>query len=370
VLVLLGLGAGVLDAWSGFGKRAEGARLARIEASPQWHDGQFENPQPLQNDTWGMFTGLLSVSPHVAPTRPLPTAPNVRQTLARPPSSGLRATWFGHSSALLELDGVRVLTDPIWSRRASPVSWAGPERWYAPPLELGALPSIDAVLISHDHYDHLDQASVVALNRAGTKFIVPLGIGAHLAYWGVPESRIVELDWWQRTRVGAIEVVSTPARHASGRALLDYGAKLWTGYALLGKAARVYYSGDTGLFPALAEIGARLGPFDLTLIEVGQYDRAWPDWHLGPEQAVRAHQMVRGRVLLPVHWGTFALAYHGWTEPIERTLAAGRIAQVPVAVPLPGESFEPARGLPAQRWWPSLPWNRADQHPIVASQMQ
>src|SRR5450631_1508452 len=176
-----------------------------------------------------------------------------------------------------------------------------------------------------------------------TTFIVPLGVGAHLVYWGVPEAHIVELDWWEQAAVGCggLSIVATPARHASGRTVLDDDATLWAGYALIGAQHRVYYSGDTGLFPALADIGSRLGPFDLTILEVGQYGSAWPDWHMGPEQAVRAHQMVLGRVLLPVHWGTFALAYHAWTEPIERTLAAAAAAGVTVVAPEPGQSLEP-----------------------------
>jgi L-ascorbate metabolism protein UlaG (beta-lactamase superfamily) len=280
---------------------------------------------------------------------------------------------------LLELDGRRVLVDPVWSERASPLGWVGPRRWFAPPIALTDLPAIDVVLISHDHYDHLDRATIAAMKGWPTTFVVPLGIGAHLASWGVPEARIVELDWWGRTRIGGtgahdarpdgLEIVCTPARHASGRMLIDDDAKLWAGYAIIGPRHRVYDSGDTGLFPALREVGARLGPFDLTMIEVGQYNRAWPDWHLGPEQAVRAHQMVRGRVMLPVHWGAFALAYHGWTEPIERALVAADAAGVAVLAPRPGQAIEPAAPPPRARWWPDLPWNTGDRDPIVSTQM-
>jgi L-ascorbate metabolism protein UlaG (beta-lactamase superfamily) len=152
--------------------------------------------------------------------------------------------------------------------------------------------------------------------------------------------------------------------------LIDDDAKLWAGYALVGSAHRVYYSGDTGLFPAMREIGQRLGPFDLTLIEVGQYGSAWPDWHIGPEQAVIAHKMLRGQVLLPVHWGTFALAYHAWTEPIERVLAAASASGVRVVIPRPGQSIEPAALPPQQRWWPDVPWVDGKADPIVSSQME
>jgi L-ascorbate metabolism protein UlaG (beta-lactamase superfamily) len=364
---LLAIGLAVADAWRAFGRRADGARLARMEASPQWKDGHFENPQPLANDAWGSITAAFHPSSHTSPDQPIATVAVDRHKLAKPPQSGLRVTWLGHSTQLIEIDGSAVLTDPVWSERASPLRWIGPRRWYAPPIELADLPHIDAVLISHDHYDHLDYRTITAIKDWNTTFIVPLGVGAHLAYWGVPEGRIVELDWWQQHRVGNLRVVSTPARHASGRIPpIDYGATLWAGYGLVGEAHRVFFSGDTGLYPAMKEIGDRLGPFDLTMIEIGQYHRAWPDWHIGPEQAVTAHRLLRGRVMLPVHWGLFMLAFHGWTEPAERVLAA-RAGTVIVATPRPGESFEPAGVVPAARWWPALPWQTSAQAPIVST---
>ncbi|MEQ1693331.1 MAG: MBL fold metallo-hydrolase, partial [Gemmatimonas sp.] len=287
---------------------------------------------------------------------------------AQLPPSGLRVTWMGHSTTLVEIDGARVLLDPVWSTRPTPLAGIGPARWYPPLIALDQLPRIDAVLISHDHYDHLDAPTVRTLAATGALFVVPLGVGAHLEYWGVPSGRIVELDWWDSTRIAALTIVSTPARHASGRMVFDKDATLWTGYAVIGATHRVYYSGDTGLFPAMRDIGARYGPFDCTLIEAGQYHRSWPDWHIGPEQAVQAHALVRGRVMLPVHWGLFRLAYHGWTEPIERVMAAAALSGAAVATPRPGESVEPTLPLVTTRWWPVLPWQTAQQHPIVSSQ--
>jgi L-ascorbate metabolism protein UlaG (beta-lactamase superfamily) len=360
---------GIFLGWRAFGHRAVEARQQRMKSSRQWHDRHFVNPQPLVNSFWGALAGAWRKSPHVSPALPLPVAATSPQRFAAPPPTGMRVTWLGHSTVLVEMDGHRVLTDPIWSERASPISGIGPRRWFTPPIAIQDLPPIDAVVISHDHYDHLDYATISAMKSWDTRFVVPLGVGAHLEYWGIPAAHITELDWWERTEVGSLAIVCTPARHASGRVLLDDDAKLWAGYALISARHRLYYSGDTGLFPAMREIGSRLGPFDLTMIEVGQYGSAWPDWHIGPEQAVIAHQLVRGRLMLPVHWGTFALAYHAWTEPIERALLAGAAAGIQLVVPRPGQSFEPEAPPAQERWWPEVPWSTAAQAPIVSSQM-
>jgi L-ascorbate metabolism protein UlaG (beta-lactamase superfamily) len=258
----------------------------------------------------------------------------------------------------------------MWSERASPITWLGPRRWYDPPLALEHLPHIDAVVISHDHYDHLDHRTLVAMKHWKTSFIVPLGVGAHLASWGIPEEKIVELDWWDRLKVGAVEVVCTPARHASGRLGFDKDSTLWAGYGLIGPRHRVYFSGDTGRFPAMKEIGEKFGPFDVTMIETGQYHQAWPDWHIGPEQAVLAHQDVHGLVMLPVHWAMLTLAFHGWTEPIERVLAAARRAGVKVLAPRPGQSVEPATSPELERWWPAVPFETGDESPVVSTGLE
>ncbi len=369
-VVLLLAAVVLIDGWAAFGTAAEGDRLEVMERSPQWGDGVFENPQPLWNDTEGMVSRYLSGSDHASPAEPLPVVAVDPARFDDPPPTGLRITWLGHSTLILEIDGHRILTDPVWGERTSPLSFIGPRRWYPPPLPLSELPPLDAILLSHDHYDHLDYPTIVALKDLAVPFIAPLGVGAHLAYWGVPEDRILELDWWDRTTVGSLELVCTPSRHASGRHLLDQNATLWASYVLRGPEHRVYFSGDTGLFPGLREIGERLGPFDLIMLEVGAYDRAWPDWHLGPEQAVRAHQLLGGGgPMLPIHWGLFDLALHGWTEPIERVLVAAEAQQVRVLTPRPGQALEPADAPPVECWWPDVPWQTAAQHPVVATKM-
>jgi L-ascorbate metabolism protein UlaG (beta-lactamase superfamily) len=334
-----------------------------MSTSRQWSQDRFHNPQPLRNDFLGALASILTSNPHGVPAVPLPV---VRPSFMTETGTGLRATWLGHSTVFLEIDGLRILTDPVWGERASFLSWAGPKRFFAPPVPLEDMPVPDAVVISHDHYDHLDRTAIQRMKAWDTRFVVPLGVGRRLADWGIPGSRITELDWWGATRIGSLEIVCTPARHASGRGLFDKDRTLWAGFAFLGSAHRVYFSGDTGLFPGLADIGTRLGPFDLTLIESGAYNGAWPDWHLGPEQAVTAHRLVRGKLLLPIHWGTFKLAPHGWTEPAERVVAAaGR--NTAVVIPRPGESIEPDTNPQFQRWWPDLPWQTSEETPIIAN---
>lgn len=368
--LLLLAGAALADAWFGLGHRATGERLARMKQSPQWHDGEFQNPAPIVNHFAEGLESWWKEGAHASPEKTPLTLPPVDATaLKTPPASGLRITWFGHSSTLVEVDGARVLTDPFWSDRAGPVTWAGPERWYPPPVALEDLGPIDAVLISHDHYDHMDHRTLIRLKDSVGRFVVPLGGGAHLEYWGIPKEKILEVDWWDSLQLGALEVVSTPVRHATGRQVLDRDATLWTSYVLKGPQHRVWYSGDTGLFTALEDIDAKYGPFDVTMIEVGQYNRGWPDWHLGPEQAVTAHRKLHGKVFFPIHWGLLNLAPHPWTEPIERALTAARQQHVSIVTPRPGQSVEPGVDTDFTPWWPKLETRTAEEDPIVSGEV-
>ena len=347
----------------------KGDRLARMKASPQWVDSTFDNPQPLWNSSSLSLKELGQRPPHSSPLEPVAVEDVDPSRFESPPETGLRVTWLGHSTTIIEIDGLRVLTDPVWGDFVGPSPVVGPSRWYPPPLPLPQLPNIDVVLISHDHYDHLDMPTIVALSKRDIPFVAPLGVGAHLELWGVAPEHIVELDWWEHTQVGDLDIHCTPARHASGRGLLDQNRTLWAGYALHGAKHRVYFSGDTGLFPDMKAIGERLGPFDLSMIEVGAYGQGWPDWHIGPEQAVVAHGWLGGKVLLPIHWGLFDLSSHGWTEPIERVVVAAQAAGITIVSPKPGGSFEPANPPPITRWWPDLPWRTAQEAPIVSTKL-
>jgi L-ascorbate metabolism protein UlaG (beta-lactamase superfamily) len=362
---------------SALGVRASGARLERMQRSPHWRDGHFNDIVSRGPSVYAylrrqigwaaMSDWLFGGSAHRVPKQPVPILERSRSDFDAAPATGLRITWLGHSTLLLEIDGVRVLTDPVWAKYAGPTRVMGQRRFFPPPLPLEELPDVDVVAISHDHYDHLDYPTIRHLASTRAVFVTALGVGAHLEAWGVAPDRITELDWWEEAHVSGLRFVATPARHFSGRGVLDLEHTLWAGIAIVGAHHRVYYSGDTAMFPGFAEIGARLGPFDATLIDSGGYSPHWADVHLGPEQAVQAHRMLRGKVMVPVHWGLFDLAMHGWTEPIERVLVAAKTGDVRVATPRLGESFEPGSALPSERWWPDLPWQTADEAPVIST---
>jgi L-ascorbate metabolism protein UlaG (beta-lactamase superfamily) len=270
------------------------------------------------------------------------------------PNPGLRAFWIGHASLYAEIDGVRLLFDPVFSDHASPFAF-GPRRFHPPPIALAELPKIDAVLITHDHYDHLDMHTIEQLARASerTQFIVPLGIGAHLERWGVAPQRIRELEWGQEHTLGGARIVSTPARHYSGRRLGDRNATLWTSWSVIGAAHRFHVTGDTGWSDHFRVIGERFGPFDLSFVKIGAYGPGapWLDIHMSAEDAVRAHHELRAKRLFPVHWGTFNLAFHAWDEPIRRTLAAAAGSGVEVVTPRLGEVVDADTPFASKPWW-------------------
>jgi L-ascorbate metabolism protein UlaG (beta-lactamase superfamily) len=225
------------------------------------------------------------------------------------------------------------------------------------------------VVISHDHYDHLDYPTIRRLAQTNVPFYVPLGVGSHLEYWGVGPERIHEHQWWDESKLGDLTIACTPSRHFSGRSLVDRDKTLWASWAFVAPDVRVYFSGDTALFPGFKEIGERYGPFDATMMENGAYNQMWADVHLGPEQAIKAHKLVRGGLLIPVHWSMFDLGLHGWTEPIERILIAAKKEGVHVATLMPGESIEPKSPPPSKRWWPDRPFDPVEKAPIVSSHL-
>ncbi|MFF5447755.1 MBL fold metallo-hydrolase [Streptomyces sp. NPDC012888] len=344
-----------------FGADPTGARMERIRRSPNFADGVFQNPVGARHRPTGSKKELARIYFHKeqrlgrSPGAPVPVHPTTLFDLAKPPAGGLRLTWMGHSSVLAEIDGRRILFDPVWGERCSPFPFAGPKRLHPVPVPLAALGPVDVVVISHDHYDHLDTPTIKALAGTDTVFAVPLGVGAHLEHWGVAGSRIRELDWNESTEVAGLTLTATPARHFCGRGLRNQQHTLWASWVVAGERHRIFHSGDTGYFPGFKEIGANHGPFDATMIQIGAYSEYWPDIHMTPEEGVRTHLDLQGGsphgVLLPIHWGTFNLAFHPWAEPGEWTADAAAEAGQEIALPLPGQPFEPDGELPTARWW-------------------
>ena len=335
--------------------RASAARRERIAASPRFNGRIFVNTRPTP---FGFKPGVerptlrefLGGGARRIPGGPLPLVDPL-PLWSKPARSGLRVTWLGHSTLLIEIDGIRVLTDPVWGRRASPLPFAGPKRFHPPPAALDALPPLDAVIVSHDHYDHLDRPTIRALARSHVPFITSLGVGALLEQWGIRPERITELDWWEAASVGDVQVTAAPAQHFSGRGLHDRNSTLWSSFHLRGPRHSFYYGADSGLHPDFAEIGRRLGPFDLAALEIGAYHPAWGDIHMGPVNALKAYAMLGSGAFLPIHWGTFNLALHPWDEPAETVLRLAPETSVPLLMPRLGQPVEPARGAFVDPWW-------------------
>jgi L-ascorbate metabolism protein UlaG (beta-lactamase superfamily) len=376
VIALVALVAIWLSTGDSTGSSVDDARLERHRQSAQWNAAKKRFGNRLKRvDGSFLEMGarfLFGGSKHRQAE--LKESPLVHDLAALQghPASGLRVSWLGHSSFLVAIDGIRTLVDPVFGERASPFSWSGPKRFYPPPYPLEELGELDAIVISHDHYDHLDREAVALLLPRELPWIVPLGVGAHLEGWGVDRSLITELDWWEETRVKDVTITATPSRHFSGRAITmtDQNATLWAGWAWTGPTRKLFYSGDTAMHPEFAEIGDRLGPFDLTLMETGAYNQLWCDVHLGPEQAALAHRLVQGNVMMPAHWGTFDLALHGWTEPAERVIVAAKELGIDLAMIRPGATYDIASQPGIDRWWPQAPWESAQDSPAWSTSVE
>ncbi|MEU8331341.1 MBL fold metallo-hydrolase [Micromonospora sp. NPDC048839] len=355
---LAGLAWVARDVPAALGGRLSGARAERAARSPQFREGTFHNragtrtmvTEPGRN----LLRELIFGKQKRRPTAPVPLLRPTGGPEAADTADELNIVWYGHASTLIEIEGRRVLLDPIWSDRCSPSGLVGPRRLHEPPVGIDELPPLDAILISHDHYDHLDMATVRALLAGqSAPFLVPLGVGAHLDRWGVPAERIIELDWSESHQVAGLEITATAAQHFSGRGLRRDGT-LWSSWVVAGARRTVFYTGDSGYFDGYAEIGAEHGPFDVTLMQIGAYDSAWPTIHMFPEEAVAAHLDLRGGLLVPVHWATFNLALHDWSEPVDRLWAEAKARDVRLAVPRPGERVVVDEPPAVAGWWQAV----------------
>lgn len=322
--------------------------------SSQFKDGRFQNPAPRPIlGFWKhmklYWTFFFDKPAGTLPDRSVPVQGLTREALlAARDNSVFR---LGHSSLMLKIHGKFWLTDPVFSERASPLPWFGPKRFHAPPIPLDELPPIEAVILSHDHYDHLDHATIMAIAAKTRIFIAPLGVGQRLVNWGIAPTSVRELDWWQSTAIDGIRFVSTPAQHFSGRSLSDSDKTLWTSWAILGQDFRLFFSGDSGYFKGFKEIGDRYGPFDMAFMETGAYDQKWAYVHMQPTESLQAFHDLRGRWLFPIHNGSFDLAMHAWNDPFEQITRLAATKQVAISTPMIGERVGFLDPHPGSTWW-------------------
>lgn len=314
------------------------------------HTGQ--SPLPKEGRLQSVCVAWRFLFDKPADTQPqgaIPVQTLTRAQLLAAPSGTLYR--LGHSTVLLKLRNGFWLTDPVFSARASPLQWIGPKRFHRAPISIEELPPLKGVILSHDHYDHLDRAAILQLADKVEHFLTPLGVGDLLIAWGVTPSKVRQLDWWQSAEVDGLHLTATPARHFSGRGLFDRNRRLWASWVAIDDDLRVFFSGDSGYFDGFKRIGERYGPFDLTLMETGAYDANWPGIHMQPEQTLQAHLDLRGRWLLPIHNGTFDLAMHAWHDPLERIVALAAKHGVAIATPQMGEAVDLRNLHGGRRWW-------------------
>lgn len=325
-------------------------------SSDHYNGKIFLNPVPTEVMGKGSFKRILKLytqkHPNRTPAKPLGPFKTDLSVFNQSTDDTVRVTWLGHSSNLLEIDGKKFLTDPLWYRRASPFTAVGPKRFFNNPISINELPAIDYILLSHDHYDHLDKKSILHLLSKGVKLITMLGVGKRLINWGADKNLVTELDWWQQIEVGnGFTITALPGRHFSGRWLTDRFSTLWGSFAIKGPLHNVYFGADSGYYDGFKKIGDRLGPFDLTMLDSGAYNKEWESIHMGPENAVQANIDLKGKLLMPIHWGTFNLAFHPWKEPAERAVKAAAINNVPLLLPAPGQTVDIKNGSYNSAWW-------------------
>ena len=322
--------------------------------SAQFRDGRFHNAVPPKRPGgWQLFKlwwqFMFKDTSRTVPPGQLSVTPLTADQLRQAPDGSIYR--LGHSTVLMKLNGKFWMTDPVFSERASPVQWAGPKRFIPTPISLADVPPLAAVVLSHDHFDHLDRDTVLALASRTSMFLAPLGVGDQLARWGIPAGKIRQLDWWQTLEVEGIQFTATPAQHFSGRSLFAENPTLWASWAIYTGTHRIFFGGDSGYFDGFAEIGRRHGPFDLTLLEAGAYDRQWEGVHMLPEHVMQAHRDLRGDWLLPIHNATFDLAFHSWDEPMEKMLSLSAQQGVRLTMPRVGEAVRLGHYQVAQPWW-------------------
>jgi len=344
-----------------FGGLATEAELQAYAETGHFENGMFINDQAINmtmdcHSIQKMLRETFQPDPNVAPKENLQINKITAESILNRPDSLVRLTWFGHSTFLVEIEGKNILLDPVFGQYAAPHPWLGRKRYHREmPIAIADLPTIDAVIISHDHYDHLDYKSISQLKNKTERFFVPLGVDSHLERWGIEEAKISKMDWWEEKQFKELSIAFTPSRHMSGRRLNDQYATLWGSWVLRGKTKNIYFSGDGGYGKHFTTIGEKYGPFDIALMECGQYNQLWADVHLMPEQTVVAAQEVKTQMMVPIHWGSFTLATHSWTDPIERVTKQAQIMNMPIATPQIGEPIVVGHSdFPRSEWWKAV----------------
>lgn len=338
-----------------FGKSYSKKQKKEFQQLANYQEDHFVNQSETSMDIkyWDALKKQFQNDSSRTPGKNIPPRKLDSLEIVRRAGKGTYVSWLGHSAFLLEMDGKKILMDPMLGESPSPFSFMGPSRYSKElSIEIEKLPSIDLVIISHDHYDHLDHSSILKLKNKVKKFIVPLGVGAHLKHWDVPSENIHELNWWETIQIDGIDLVFTPSRHFSGRGLLDRSKTLWGSWVIKGADYNLYFSGDGGYDTHFKEIGNRFGPFDLALLECGQYNEQWKAIHMMPEETVQAAIDVQANIFMPIHWGAFTLAFHSWTDPVERAAKRAKELGVPMTTPFIGESIQlELSEYPDSKWW-------------------
>jgi L-ascorbate metabolism protein UlaG (beta-lactamase superfamily) len=339
-----------------FGQNPSGTRQANIEKSQNYRDKIFQNFSETllmaeNGSMWRSAWKFFNKPKNTAPSSPLPSVKTDLKTLS--PGEPV-IVWFGHSSYFIRINHKNILVDPVLSGNASPFSFGAKSFRGSDVYTVDDFPEIDLLILTHDHYDHLDSRTVMKLKSKTKQICASLGVGSHFAFWGFDEKNITELDWWQTKKFpGSIELTAAPARHFSGRSF-NRNKTLWSSFVLNAPGYKLYLGGDSGYDSHFKTIGEKFGPFDIAILESGQYNEQWPQIHMMPEQTVQASIDLKAKVLLPVHWSKFALALHPWNEPVDRVLAKAKELNVKVTTPMIGEPVVLNQSYPEKKWWTGL----------------
>ncbi|WP_299537318.1 MBL fold metallo-hydrolase [Ulvibacterium sp.] len=340
-----------------FGGDVSASLKKQYEKSKNFKNGQFVNKKDVPEDL--SFTETLKLARKFFFTKVPNGSPQEDISVHKVDSvdvadfkDGTRLIWFGHSAFLLQIDNKTLLIDPMFGKVAAPHDLLGANRFNSEmPIEIEKLPKIDAVLISHDHYDHLDYKSIKGLKDKVGMFYMPLGVGVHLETWGIEKERISELDWWQDVKFKGLTFTCTPAQHFSGRKFNNRQSTLWSSWVIQSHSKSIFFSGDSGYGPHFKEIGDTFGPFDFAMVECGQYNKMWPDIHMFPEETAQVGLDLNAKLLMPIHWGAFKLALHDWTDPVERVVKKAKELNVNLVTPEIGESIFLEHLNSSPKWW-------------------